>query len=273
MMYRNKKNRKRNRIDYKRDPESIKKRLKEIFAINRDPKKRQSSSSKLPKPEGYPDKNIIIVKDGKSIYLWNKGHLKAKNLGGSDEINNLSTQTSWTNYLAYSENGDKRLNKECMKYYENMATTDEAVRYVVNAKVSPGEKIPRIINIFIDEKKYTINNYFPGLEIDYKTGEATVRPEYKDMITISTELEVKNGGESTVRPECKVITTNIPTKLEEKNGDGVTVYYKSRNAEVYWYSEERLHHQMKSSGSTNDIHSCSEREAKEKGLRLNDHNL
>ena len=242
MMYRNKKNRKRNRIYYKRVQEIIKKkRLEEIFAIDKDLKKRQSSSSKLPKPEGYPDKNIIIVKDGKSIYLWNKGHLKAKNLGGSDEINNLSTQTSWTNYLAYSENGDKRQNKECMKYYEKMATTDKAISYVVNANVSPGEKIPRIIDIFIDGKKHTINNYFPGLEIDYKTGEATVRPEYKDMITISTELEAKNGGD-------------------------VIVYYKSKKAEVYWYSQEQLHLQMNYAGSTNAICSCSEREAIQKGL-------
>lgn len=57
-------------------------------------------------------------------------------------------------------------------------------------------------------------NYFPGLEIDYKTGGATVRPEYKDMITISTERD------------------------STKNGDDIIVYYKSKKPKVYWYSEK-----------------------------------
>lgn len=129
-----------------------------------------------------------------------------------------------------------------MRYYENRVTTDNVTSYVVNANISSGEKIPRTIDISIDEKKYTIDNYFPGLEIDYKTGGATVRPEYKDMITISTERD------------------------STKNGDDIIVYYKSKKPKVYWYSEKKLNLQMISSESKNYICSCSEREAIQKGL-------
>lgn len=297
MLYRNKKRKKRNNrkyqfeddkssleLEYERNSlelehekriselEDEKRTLENIFSsiTEEESKKRHNESQKLDKPKGYPERNIQIQYKGKSVWLWNKGHLIASSFADKEHLrtnysgnlnskDNLIPQTSYLNYLAYSAKGDERQNKECMRYYEEMVRNKYAYDcvYSVEPVYSNKESIPRQVKITINEKEYIVENKFPGLEINYDTGEVII----KDEFDVTVKDEFKDSLPILQNPEQETSSENL--------ADNPPVYYLasaeykiSKDKKIFWYSRERLEND-----STGAIKSCSKKEALDKGFR------
>ncbi|WP_152994548.1 hypothetical protein [Lactococcus lactis] len=204
-------------------------------------KSKSGKFSKLPDPIGFPEINPKLKINGKIFYLWDRGHrkskeyMKSRKIDGVNSKDNLTTQTTWVNKLAYQKNGDNKLNKESMRYYEELSKT--ASFYDVEPQIHLDENIPRQFKITIDEKTYLVNNQFPGLDINYYDGSAKVQNNFVEILSI----------------------------LSSEHSPNKTVYYSSRsNTNTYWYDKNKLLHQMKGGKSKYTIKSCLEAEAIEK---------
>ncbi|WP_282674717.1 hypothetical protein [Lactococcus cremoris] len=242
----NKKRKKRNRKEWIKTEEC---QYKSFFnnlgnySVCNNVKSKSGKFSKLPDPMGFPEINPKLKINGKIFYLWDRGHLKSKEymksrkIDGVNSKDNLTTQTTWVNKLAYQKNGDNKLNKESMRYYEELSKTARC--YDVEPQFCLNEKIPRQFKITIDDDTYFVDNQFPGLDINYNNG--------------SVKLLNSFGG-----------TLSIQTS---KHSSNKTVYYSSRNnTNIYWYDKNKLLHQMRGAKSKYTIKSCLKTEAIKKRM-------
>lgn len=132
------------------------------------------------KPSGWPSKNPIVsiaLKSGKAYrgYLWNRSHLLAKSLGGSDGEDNLITGTRMQNVgandglggMAYCEgvardwlhdNPSGWLLYSAVPFYDG---TDAVARYVIVDMLSSDGSI---------DERAAVYNAATGFAIDYSDG-------------------------------------------------------------------------------------------------------
>lgn len=139
-------------------------------------------SSDLPDPAGWPKNQKVEIEepDGGVYrgYLWNRSHLLAKSLGGSDEVENLVSGTRMQNVGANDGQGGMALCETAVRDWLK-DHPDVSAYYAATPVYEGDELICR--SVFVDVKtsdgaideEVEVYNAAKGWSIDYATGEAT----------------------------------------------------------------------------------------------------
>lgn len=140
----------------------------------------QRERDDLPNPTGWPKHNAevdIILSNGRTYHgwFWNRSHLVAKSLGGTDTKDNLVTGTRMQN--VGNNDGDGGI-ATCETIVRDYLKTHKQtyVDYLAQPVYYEDEPIPRAVIVSIKSEDNTLNaqyityNAQNGYIIDYKTG-------------------------------------------------------------------------------------------------------
>lgn len=134
----------------------------------------------LPDPSGWPEQNREVevqLPNGRTYHgwFWNRSHLLAKSLGGSDEVENLVTGTRMQNVGANDGQGGMDVFESAIRDWLEYRP-DVTVQYVATPVYEGDELIPRsvIVDVLssdgeIDEE-LEVYNACKGYAIDYDDG-------------------------------------------------------------------------------------------------------
>lgn len=140
-------------------------------------------SDDLPDPSGWPRHNgrvEVALPNGRTYrgWMWNRCHLLAKSLGGSDEVDNLVSGTRMLNVGANDGQGGMDMYETAIRDWLD-AYPDVTVQYVATPLYVGSELLPRSVVVdvrssdgHIDEELETYNAC-RGYAIDYATGSFT----------------------------------------------------------------------------------------------------
>ena len=139
-------------------------------------------SSNVPDPAGWGHNARVEVElpDGRLYHgwFWNRSHLLAKSLGGSDDAENLICGTRMQNVGANDgQGGMAMVETACRTWLKDYP--DQSIAYVATPLYRDGEVIPRSVVVdarssdgVLDEE-VEVYNCAKGFEIDYVTGSFT----------------------------------------------------------------------------------------------------
>lgn len=137
-------------------------------------------SDSLPDPSGWPTQNLvadIVLPTGETYHgwFWNRCHLLAKSLGGSDELENLVCGTRMFNVGANDGQGGMDLFETAIRDWLE-TYPDVTVQYVATPCYEGDELVPRSIVVDVLSSDGELNerlevyNAAKGYEIDYADG-------------------------------------------------------------------------------------------------------
>lgn len=137
-------------------------------------------SDSLPNPSGWPEHNQeadVELPTGKTYHgwFWNRCHLLAKSLGGSDEQENLVTGTRMLNVGANDGQGGMDMFETAIRSWLD-SYPSVTVQYVATPLYEGDELIPRSIMVDIlssdgeIDERLEVYNTAKGYVIDYATG-------------------------------------------------------------------------------------------------------
>lgn len=145
-------------------------------------RERSDLSEVRPAGWGHNEEVTIAMPDGSDYhgYLFNRSHLLAKSLGGSDDVQNLVTGTRTQNV------GDNRGQDGGMSYTEGLARDwlrahpDGTLYYAATPVYQGSELLPR--SVYVDvlssdgslDLEVEVYNAAEGFDIDYATGAFSV---------------------------------------------------------------------------------------------------
>lgn len=137
-------------------------------------------SDDLPDPSGWPRHNSrveVALPNGRTYrgWMWNRCHLLAKSLGGSDEVDNLVCGTRMLNVGANDGQGGMDMYETAIRDWLD-AYPSVTVQYVATPLYVGNELLPRSVVVdvrssdgHIDEELETYNACL-GYAIDYANG-------------------------------------------------------------------------------------------------------
>lgn len=137
-------------------------------------------SSRLPNPSGWPAHNAeasVTLPNGRTYHgwFWNRSHLLAKSLGGSDERENLVTGTRMQNVGANDGQGGMDVFESAIRDWLD-SYPDVTVQYVATPLYVGDELIPRSVVVDVRssdgalDEELEVYNACKGYAIDYVTG-------------------------------------------------------------------------------------------------------
>lgn len=137
-------------------------------------------SNNLPDPSGWPESNQeadIVLPTGRTYHgwFWNRCHLLAKSLGGSDERENLVTGTRMLNVGANDGQGGMDLFETAIRDWLD-AYPDVTVQYVATPVYEGDELIPRSVVVDVRssdgaiDERLEVYNAARGYVINYTDG-------------------------------------------------------------------------------------------------------
>lgn len=141
----------------------------------------RARSRSLPDPSGWPSHNeeaSIELPDGRIYHgwFWNRSHLLAKSLGGSDELQNLVCGTRMQNVGANDGQGGMDMFESAIRSWLE-AYPDVSVQYVATPLYEGYEPICRSVMVDVlssdgqIDERLEVYNAAKGYRIDYHTGE------------------------------------------------------------------------------------------------------
>lgn len=134
----------------------------------------------LPDPSGWPEENCevdVALPTGRTYHgwFWNRSHLLAKSLGGTDERENLVTGTRMQNVGANDGQGGMDVFETAIRDWLD-AYPDVTVQYVATPLYVGDELIPRSVVVDVRssdgaiDEELEVYNACKGYAIDYFDG-------------------------------------------------------------------------------------------------------